>query len=449
MKALDNKSKSVIPPLHSLAFPLIIENLLRVALSSTDVLMLGGYSQAAVAAIGFASQFAFFLILLHNVIGIGVSILISQYIGADRTDDAKKVSQAGTIMTLIFGGILALIFTVSIFPLLSFYELDSEVKRYATQYLLIFNSFSVISAFNVLFGSILRSYGYTRIVMIASIFSSVLNVLGNAVSIYGLFGCPVLGVPGVAFSTVISQFLGCIILWIAIRRHQNVRYSLSGCLKVSPIFQRKILSIGVPTVGESILWSGSQIVIISIITTFGTESMTAFTYLNTILRFVFTISSALGTAVQIKIGMFCGAEQKDIAYSKLFRYQTFGTCVSLGLILFLYFAKTLIIPLFTDENEILSLIYSLLPICIILEIGRSVNIITIPALKGAGDIKFPVLIGIISMWLISVGGGALLSVTFEMKLFGIMIMMAADECARGLLSLIRWKSKRWQIKQLI
>ncbi|MBQ1999400.1 MAG: hypothetical protein II220_07950, partial [Spirochaetales bacterium] len=153
MKALDNKSKSVIPPLHSLAFPLIIENLLRVALSSTDVLMLGGYSQAAVAAIGFASQFAFFLILLHNVIGIGVSILISQYIGADRTDDAKKVSQAGTIMTLIFGGILALIFTLSIFPLLSFYELDSEVKRYATQYLLIFNSFSVISAFNVLFGS--------------------------------------------------------------------------------------------------------------------------------------------------------------------------------------------------------------------------------------------------------------------------------------------------------
>ena len=447
MKVINNKS--VIPSLSSLAFPLIIENLLRVALSSTDVLMLGGYSQSAVAAIGFVSQFVFFLTLLHNVIGIGVSILIAQDIGANRTEDAKKVSQAGTFMTLILGSVLAILFTALTFPLLSFYELEADVRRYAMQYLLIFNSLSIFSAFSVLFGAILRSYGYARIVMVASVFSSIFNVLGNAVSIYGLFGCPVLGVPGVAFSTVISQILGCIILWIAIRRHRNVRYSIPECFRVSSNFQRKILSIGIPTVGESILWSASQIVIISIITTFGTQSMSAFTYLNTLLRFVFTISSALGSAVQIKIGMFCGAGQKDTAYSKLFQYQAIGTCISMGLVLFLYFGKTFLIPLFTKETAILSLIYSVLPVCILQELGRSVNIVAIPALKGAGDIKFPVIIGIISMWLISVGGGALLSIVFEMKLLGILCMTAADECVRGLLSLARWKSKRWQMKQLI
>lgn len=447
MKVINNKS--VIPSLSSLAFPLIIENLLRVALSSTDVLMLGGYSQSAVAAIGFVSQFVFFLTLLHNVIGIGVSILIAQYIGANRTEDAKKVSQAGTFMTLILGSVLAILFTALTFPLLSFYELEADVRRYAMQYLLIFNSLSIFSAFSVLFGAILRSYGYVRIVMIASVFSSIFNVLGNAASIYGLFGCPVLGVLGVAFSTVISQILGCIILWIAIRRHRNVRYSIPECFRVSSNFQRKILSIGIPTVGESILWSASQIVIISIITTFGTQSMSAFTYLNTLLRFVFTISSALGSAVQIKIGMFCGAGQKDTAYSKLFQYQAIGTCISMGLVLFLYFGKTFLIPLFTKETAILSLIYSVLPVCILQELGRSVNIVAIPALKGAGDIKFPVIIGIISMWLISVGGGALLSIVFGMKLFGILCMTAADECVRGLLSLVRWKSKRWQMKQLI
>lgn len=447
MKVINNKS--VIPSLSSLAFPLIIENLLRVALSSTDVLMLGGYSQSAVAAIGFVSQFVFFLTLLHNVIGIGVSILIAQYIGANRTEDAKKVSQAGTFMTLILGSVLAILFTALTFPLLSFYELEADVRRYAMQYLLIFNSLSIFSAFSVLFGAILRSYGYARIVMVASVFSSIFNVLGNAASIYGLFGCPVLGVPGVAFSTVISQILGCIILWIAIRRHRNVRYSIPECFRVSSNFQRKILSIGIPTVGESILWSASQIVIISIITTFGTQSMSAFTYLNTLLRFVFTISSALGSAVQIKIGMFCGAGQKDTAYSKLFQYQAIGTCISMGLVLFLYFGKTFLIPLFTKETAILSLIYSVLPVCVLQELGRSVNIVAIPALKGAGDIKFPVIIGIISMWLISVGGGALLSIVFGMKLLGILCMTAADECVRGLLSLARWKSKRWQMKQLI
>jgi putative MATE family efflux protein len=449
MKEISNKNKSALPSLSSLAFPLIIENLLRVALSSTDVLMLGGYSQSAVAAIGFVSQFVFFLTLLHNVIGIGVSILIAQYIGAKRGEDAKRVSQAGMIMTLIIGGFLAIIFTALTFPLVSFYRLEPDVRKYAIQYLLIFNSFSIFSAFSVLFGAILRSYGYTKIVMVASVCASVLNVLGNAISIYGLFGLPVLGVPGVAFSTVISQICACVILWIAIRNHYDVRYSLRGCFHVSGSFQRKILAIGVPTVGESILWSGSQIVIISVITTFGTQSMSAFTYLNTLLRFVFTVSSALGSAVQIKIGMYCGAGEKDTAYSKLYQYQAIGTCVSMVLILFLYFGKSFLIPLFTNDSSIISLIYSLLPVCIFQEFGRSVNIVTIPALKGAGDIRFPVIIGIVSMWLVSVGGGILLSVVLGMKLFGILCMMAADECVRGVLSLIRWKSKRWQIKQLI
>lgn len=444
-----NEKESLTPSLPSLAFPLIIENLLRVALSSTDVFMLSGYSQSAVAAIGFVSQFTFFLTSLHSVIGIGVSILIAQYIGAKRIDDAKKVSQAGTMMALIIGSILAVIFTALTFPLLSFYKLDAEVKRYATQYLLIFNSMSIFSAFGVLFGAILRSYGYTKIVMAASISSGVLNIIGNAMSLYGLFGCPVLGVPGVALSTVFSQIACCVILWIAIRRRKDVNYPISEIFRVSPYFQRKILSIGVPTVGESILWSGSQIVIISIITLFGTSSLSAFTYLNVLLRFVFTISSSMGNAVQIKIGMLCGANEKDTAYHKLFCYQAIGTAVSMCLIFCLYFTKTLIIPLFTKDAEILSLIYSLLPVCIVQELGRSVNIITIPALKGAGDIKFPVLIGILSMWIVSVGGGALLSIVFDLKLFGILCMMASDECVRGVLSMLRWKSKAWQAKQLI
>lgn len=447
--AINYEKKQFMPSLPSLAFPLIIENLLRVALSSTDVFMLSGYSQAAVAAIGFVSQFTFFLTSLHSVIGIGVSILIAQYIGAQRIDDAKKVSQAGTFMTLILGSILAILFTGLTFPLLSFYKLDAEVKQYAMQYLLIFNSMSIFSAFGVLFGAILRSYGYAQIVMAASIFSGVLNIIGNAMSLYGLFGCPVLGVPGVAFSTVFSQIGGCIMLWIAIRRRKNVSYPISEIFHVSSFFQRKILSIGVPTVGETILWSGSQIVIISIITMFGTQSISAFTYLNVLLRFVFTISSSMGSAVQIKIGMFCGAEQKDTAYRKLFGYQAIGTAVSMVMILSLYFTRTLIIPCFTKDAAILSLIYSLLPVCIVQEFGRSVNIITIPALKGAGDIKFPVLIGILSMWIVSVGGGALLSIVFGLKLFGILCMMSADECVRGALSMLRWKSKAWQAKRLI
>ncbi len=90
----------------------------------------------------------------------------------------------------------------------------------------------------------------------------------------------------------------------------------------------------------------------------------------------------------------------------------------------------------------------LLWVSIYLEFGRSINLITISALKGAGDVRFPVLYGLFSMWFFMVFGAWLMGFKFGLGLVGIWLGTATDESLRGIVMLFRWKSKRWMNKRI-
>ena len=129
----------------------------------------------------------------------------------------------------------------------------------------------------------------------------------------------------------------------------------------------------------------------AMITTLGTAAMTSQVYTQTIVRFVFVTAMAIGNAVQIKTGYFVGAKQPDKAYRALYKYQIIGTAITMLLIIIVNLVKAPLISLFTKDAAIFSLVSSLLIFSAYIEFGRSINLITIGALKGAGDVKFPVL----------------------------------------------------------
>ena len=192
----------------------------------------------------------------------------------------------------------------------------------------------------------------------------------------------------------------------------------------------------------------SQIVIMMMITTLGTFAMSAHVYGQTIVRLVFATAMSIGNAVQIKTGYFVGAKKPEEAYRRVYRYQIIGTSISLALVLLMNVLKVPIIGIFTKVPEIASLTYTLLWVSIYIELGRSLNLITIPALKGAGDVKYPVLCGMLFMWGISVPGSYLLGIKLGMGLTGIWIAIGTDEMVRGIVMLFRWKSKRWMLKAI-
>ncbi len=434
-----------------LTFPIAVEQFFRILVSSVDTFMLSSYSNEAVAAVGLVSQYVFFLNLIFSVIGTGCSIVLAQYIGAQKPrSDLRQIAQASVIMVFSVAVILTVLVIFGTKPLLGCYTLEASVRNFAWEYFVIFGGICCIfNAFSALQGAILRSYGHTNSAMIVSITANLVNVAGNALSLYGWFGLPILGVKGVAWSSGISMIVSCIMFSIMIARKSDVEFSFEDFFKVPASKFRMILKVGVPTAGESLSYNISQIVIMAMISTLGTYAMDAQVYTNTIVRFVFGTAVSIGAATQIKAGYYVGARQSEIAYKKVFIYQLVATGCSLLAIFIVNLVKSPIVSIFTDITEVHSLVSTLLLFSIYIEFGRSLNLVYVGALKGAGDIKFPVTYAIFSNWVIMVLGSYILGLKLGLGVVGFWIGIGTDETTRGIVMLLRWKSRRWQKHALV
>lgn len=433
----------------AITMPILIETFFRMLVSSIDTLMLSGYAQQAVAGVGLVAQYIFFVHVLFNVICTGTSIVLAQYLGAKRDSESVQVTQASILMITIIALSLSLLVTTCAGPLLSLYQVEDEVRSFATQYLVIFGGFGAFFiAFNMLQATVLRAYGYTKDAMYITMIANCINVLGNAISLYGPFGLPVLGVPGVAASSVISQLAACLLLASRIKTKPEVRFPFTGFKNIPKAIYRTILKIGIPTAGENLSYNVAQIIIMAMVSTLGTWAMSSMIYAQTIARFVFIIPMSIGAAVQLKTGYLVGAKQSETAYRNVYRYQFIGTAFSMGLMILINIGKGPLIGLFTQIPEIAKLSYTLLLYSFYIEFGRSLNLITIPALKGAGDVRFPVFYGIFSMWCIMVLGSYLLGIHLGLGLIGIWISIGSDETFRGIVMLMRWRTKRWMTKAI-
>ncbi len=285
--------------------------------------------------------------------------------------------------------------------------------------------------------------------MVINIIAMFVNVAGNYVFIFGPFGIPVLGVKGVALSTVLSQVTACVIYMFLIKKKRDIHLPFAGFLKVSKSVYRNILSVGVPTAGENLSYNLGQIVIMRMIASLGTEAMAATVYAQTLLRFVFITSISIGNAAQIKVGYFVGAGFAGEAKRKVYRYFLLGFAVSLFMAIIVKLLQVPLMDIFTKNDVVHELAFTVLLLAILHEPGRAFNVIIIPALKGAGDIRFPVYIGIIFMWSVGVLLSYVFGISLGWGLLGIRLALALDEWVRGLIMLLRWRGGRWTTKALV
>ena len=438
-------------PITKLAVPLAAEQFLRILVSLIDTFMLSTYSVEAVAASGIVGQYIFFLTILFNIVAVGASIVLAQYLGAERSrEELGAIVKASVVMIIALAVVLTLAVFFGTMPLLNCYSLEERVRQFAWEYFVIFGGVgAVFNAFSLLQSAVLRCYGYTREAMYATLISNLVNVVGNALSLYGWFGLPVLGVRGVAWASTISIVVSCLYLGAVIQRKSEVEFNFRGITKIPRKFFRLILSVGIPSAGENLSYNVSQITITAMISTLGTYAMSAQVYTNTIARFVFVIAVGIGAAVQIKSGYYVGAQQGDIAYVKIQKYSLVATAFSVGLCILLNLVKYPVIGIFTKEDEIVQIVSALLMISVYLEFGRSLNLVYVGALKGAGDIRFPVFYGIFSNWCIMVLGAYIFGIRLGFGIKGCYLAIATDETTRGMVMFLRWRSKRWMTKSLV
>lgn len=436
-------------PLLKLAWPILVENTLRTSLMSVDTFMLSRFSRDAVAAMSLVNQFAFFIQLLYMMVSIGASILITQNLGAGKRREAGLVGIGSLTLVVAFSFVLSGIVAAIAGPVLRLYRLDPAVALYARQFLTIYGGLSFFMAFNIAQASILRAWGHPRDPMIVNIIALVLTVSGNALCLFGPFGFPVLGVIGVAASTVASQVVACALYALIIRRKKEVELPFSEVRRVPRSVYKAVLGVGVPTAGEFLTYNLSQILILSMIAGMGTRALATYGILIAVLRFVFMPGISIGSAAQIKVGYYVGAGRQAEAEGRVYRYFGAGFLISLVFVIAIKLFGSPIVGLFTQDQEIIGLSATILFISLVHEPGRNFNTIINPALKGAGDVRFPVVLAIASMALIGTFGAWLTGVRLGLGLTGVWGAMCADEWVRGIIMTLRWRSGAWKHKVLV
>lgn len=439
-----NKESNKQMSVFSLTWPIFIEILLFMLLGSVDTFMLSHYSDNAVAAVGVSNQFMYMMNIMFGIISGGTAILVAQYLGAKNKKMASKVTMVSLTVNLIFGLIISGFMFFGGKLLLHGMNIRPDLMKYAEEYLKIVGGFLFIQSVLMTMTSVIRTHGFTKVTMYITLGMNLINAIGDYAFIYGPFGIPKLGVKGVAMATTFSKLIGLII--VAILLVKKVEKNLS--LKYLNPFPKKILKdllkIGMPTAGEQLMYNTSQLVITYFINFLGNEALTTKSYVQSIVMFSFLFSSAIGQGTQIIIGHLVGQDNKEKAYKLCIRSLKIGATVSFVIAVIFAIGRYPIIKIFTNNDYIITVGATVLIIDAILEPGRAFNLVVINSLRAAGDVTFPVIMGVISMWGISVTLAYFLGIYLGLGLPGMWIAFACDEWARGIFMLGRWKSRKWE-----
>ncbi|NMH73710.1 MATE family efflux transporter [Bacillus sp. RO2] len=435
--------------LFALTWPIFIEVLLHMLMGNADILMLSQYSDDSVAAVGVANQILFMLIVMFGFIATGTTILVAQYLGSKKRELAAEVTVVSIGANLIFSVAISILVFLFSSKLLLLMDLPPELLSEADSYLKMVGIFSFVQALVITMGATIRSYGFTRDAMYVTIGMNIINVIGNYLFIFGPFGIPVLGVDGVALSTVTSRALGLIVITVLLFKRIEEPLPFKKMFRLPVSHLKNLLKIGIPSAGEHLSYNTSQIVITYFIVMIGTEALTTKVYAQSLMMFIFLFSVAISQGTQIMIGHQIGAGKVEEAYKRCLKSLRLAILISILTAIPIAFFSDTLLGFFTNNPDIITLGGTLILFTVILEPGRSFNLVVINALRAAGDVRFPVYIGILSMWGVSVTVSYLLGIHFGLGLVGVWIAMILDEWLRGIIMLYRWRSRIWVNKSFV
>ncbi|WP_319505618.1 MATE family efflux transporter [Bacteroides graminisolvens] len=435
--------------LFKLAAPIFIETLLIMMLGAVDVIMLSRHSDNSVAAVGVVNQIIVLTFLIFEVINLGTSVLCSQYLGAKMHKNVVQVVGVSLLMNLVVGVSVSLFLFGMNETILQWMGLTPELMKDGTDYMRIVGAFAFFQAISLTLSASLRSANKAIYPMMVTVVVNVLNIIGNYTLIFGEFGFPEMGVEGAAISTAFSRGVSMVILFIILFRKHIRKFPLAY-FRPFPFKELKnLLKVGLPSAGEQLSYSSSQVVITYFINALGMEALAARTYSVNIIMFSFLFCIAIAQGGAICIGHLIGEKRPHAAFllGKYVMKKSVLITVCLSLITALM--GPFIFGWLTTNEQIIRMGVTILAIDVILEIGRPINIFATNALRAAGDVNYPFYLGLVVMWSVAVGCGYLFGVHWGWGLAGMWVAFLLDENIRGIVFVRRWYGMKWVKKSFV
>lgn len=431
--------------LKALAVPIFFEMFLRYFSLMINTYMVSNHSRYLVGSMGSGNQVLDLFITIFSFLSVGCSVVIAQAIGARDFNLANKAMHQSLLLNTLLGVICALVIILFGDVLLSMLNVPKGQFEQASIYLHMLGICLFFDAIGIVLAAIVRVYNLAYFVTLTSL---IMNFVSVGLNYYTL-NYTDWELWGVGLSTIIGRICAIFILIFVLYFRLKIKIVIKELFNLQKDVLKKVLNIGSFSAGENLIWIVQYMIALSFVYTLGEENASVQTIYFQISMFIMLTGQAISLANEIIIGKLVGARFVNVAYKHTWVALYLSLIATLFVVLIVFFSKDFIMDRLGVESIFREIMLPLFGISIILELGRTFNIVMVNSLRASGDAKFPFIAGVVFMLGVSLPVGYVLCFYFGLGIIGVWIGFCADEWLRGMCNAYRWKSRKWQNKVLV
>ena len=428
-----------------LTWPIVLQNLLSAAVTSADVVMLNFVGQAHISAVSLAAQYASVLFMVFYGLGTGVTMLATQYYGKGDMRAVEVVEGIALRFSLFVAALFAA--GAAFFPagMMRVFTHDPELVAIGAQYLRRISVAYLCWGVTEIYLAILRSVGRVAIATALNTAAFTLNILLNAVFIFGLFGAPKLGAKGVALATSISRFIELILCLIVSARSRDVKLRFQYLFLRNKLLLRDFFKMALPALLNDVSWGLAFSMYSVIIGQYlGSDMVAANSFVSQVRSFATVLCFSLASAGGILLGHLIGNDQMDEAEraaSAIMKLTVISGLIG-GVLILVTMGPVMSFAKLTDTGK--EYLRTMLLINSYYVMGAAVNTSLIAGVfRAGGDSRFGLICDTIDMWCYAVPLGFFAAAVLKLPPMWVYFLLCTDEFVKWPWVIRRYRSKKW------
>ncbi len=447
MYALNSRGekKAFYKMAFSLVIPIALQNLINVGVQAADVVMLGKVGEVAISAASLAGQVYFVMTLFFFGLTSGAAVLIAQYWGKNDIKSIEQIFGIAVRFAVVTGVIFSAAALLFSRQLMMLFTNEEEVISQGMVYMRIVAISYIPTAFTMVYLNVMRSIERVLVSTVIYLISLVINIILNAVFIFGLFGLPAMGVKGAAIATTIARFTELVlVLFYSKFKNKIVKIRVKYVFKTDKLLLKDFIKYAIPVTANELLWGTGISAINAVVGHLGSSVVAANSVTAVIKQLAMVVSMGVACAAAVALGKVIGEGKEDYAkvYSKRFMRLTFILGV-LGALLIICISPLVknMMKFNSQTNEYLG---QMLMICAGINIFACINATAIVGIfRSGGDTKFGFIIDSCTLWAFAIPLGALAAFYFNLPVFLVYLFLCSDELVRIPFVIYRYKSGKW------
>lgn len=437
--------KNFYKAVFALVIPMALQNLINVGVTATDVMMLGKVGEKVLSGSSLAGQIQYIMTLFMFGLTSGATVLTAQYWGKGDKKTIEKILALGLKAAL---GV-ALIFTVAalLIPhhLMQIFTDDPEVIAEGVKYLKIVAFSYVAMGITNVYLYIMRSVERVVVATVVYLISLICNIFLNAIFIFGLCGCPVMGIQGAALATLISRVLEVLLVFCYAKIYnKDIKFRFKYFFHTDSVLLKDFLSYALPVVVNEVMWGMGGAANTAILGHMGSAAVAANSVAQVARQLATVVAFGLSSATAIYLGKTIGEKKLEHAKAYATKFRMLSIIVgALGGLLILISTPVIasVMELSPDAKEYLFVMFGVMSYFVI---GQSYNTTMIVGIfRSGGDTKFGLFMDMTAMWGCSILFGFLAAFVFKWSVPAVYVILMSDEIIKIPISTLRYRSFKW------